>query len=234
MLFRRGCEGDRPRSRQRREQIQADADAAPGAHPWTKTILSSIVGFILASGVVGAVISVYFQGRSWDYQNGTDKIAKDAAAVVSALESLDKIIDEKWLSTYEMDDEIKTRAEGDKLKAVTERFYSANKDWEQQHEILASTLEIAVDSQFGIDDPKTAILANSVECTTYALKGQKPNGADPLSVRALLEISYNCQNLIKGKSNRGKSPGGRWLGVGRQVRRIDSWGWKGIPESAVF
>ncbi|HZZ23353.1 MAG TPA: hypothetical protein VFE60_12610 [Roseiarcus sp.] len=151
----------------------------------------------MASGVVGTAISFYFQGRSWQYQTGTGTIEKDSAAVVTALENLDKLIDEKWLSTYGMNDAIKTRTEGSKLDAAVKRFYSANKDWELQHNILGSTLKIAVDSQFGIDDQKLNV--SSIDCQTYTLKGLQPHGSDLLSVGVLLEIAYNCHNTIKGK-----------------------------------
>jgi hypothetical protein len=160
-------------------------------------VAGAIGGVILASGVIGTAISFYFQNRSWQYQTGTATIEKDSAAVVTALESLDKLIDEKWLSTYGMNDAIKTRTEGGKLDAATKRFYSANKDWELQHNILASTLKIAVDSQFGIEDQNLNV--SSIDCQTYTLKGLQPHGSDPLSVGVLLEIAYNCHNNIKGK-----------------------------------
>ena len=128
---------------------EADHESGPSAAPghtqsWTNRVLGAIGGVILA--VVGTAISFYFQGRSWQYQTGTATIEKDSAAVVTALESLDKLIDEKWLSTYGMNDAIKTKTEGSKLDAAIKRFYSANKDWELQHNILGSTLKIAVDS----------------------------------------------------------------------------------------
>ena len=120
---------------------EADNVSGPSAKPghpqsWTNRVVGAIGGVILASGVVGTAISFYFQGRSWQYQTGTATIEKDSAAVLTALESLDKLIDEKWLSTYEMNDAIKT--EGNKLDAAIKRFYSANKDWELQHNILGS------------------------------------------------------------------------------------------------
>ncbi len=177
----------------------AKADAAPAAgRSWTKWIFNNL-GAILSAGLVGTVLSAYFQWRSWEYQSRTARIDKDTNAVVDALENLDKIIDEKWLSTYQMNDAIKEKAEGDKLKAVTDRFYSANKDWELQHNILSSNLKIAVDSQFGIEDAKLIQLTYPLTCTTYTLVGQQPHGNDPLSVRVLLEIAYNCQNIVKGK-----------------------------------
>jgi hypothetical protein len=181
---------------------EADNDPGPSAKPghtqsWTSRAVGAIGGVILASGVVGTAISFYFQGRSWQYQTGTATIEKDSAAVVSALENLDKLIDEKWLSTYGMNDAIKTRTEGSKLDAAAKRFYSANKDWELQHNILVSTLKIAVDSQFGIEDGKLNV--SSIDCQTYTLKALQPHGFDPLSVGALLEIAYNCHNNIKGK-----------------------------------
>ena len=181
---------------------EADKVSGPSATPghtqsWTNRVVGAIGGVILASGVVGTAISFYFQNRSWEYQTGTATIEKDSAAVVTALESLDKLIDEKWLSTYGMNDAIKTRTEGGKLDAAVKRFYSANKDWELQHNILASTLKIAVDSQFGIEDQKLNV--SSIDCQTYTLKGLQPHGSDPLSVGVLLEIAYNCHNNIKGK-----------------------------------
>jgi hypothetical protein len=164
----------------------------------TRALIGSVVGLVSAAGLLGTVISTYFQGRSWDYQNGAVRIEKDAAAVVGALDSLNKIIDEKWISTYEMDDAIKTRKDGDKLKAAVDRFYAANKDWERQHQGLASRLQLDVDSQFGVDGAKAAAGLNS-DCTAYALGSQQPQGSEPLSVRALLEIAYDCHNIIKGK-----------------------------------
>lgn len=177
----------------------AKADAAPaGGRSWTKWIFNNL-GAILSAGLVGTTLSAYFQWRSWEYQTQAARIEKDTNAVVGALEDLDKIMDQKWLTTYVMNDAVKTKVEGDKLKAAADQFYAANKDWELQHNILGSNLKIAVDSQFGIDDAKLVELTYPLKCTTYTLAGQQPHGNDPLSVRALLEISYNCHNIVKGK-----------------------------------
>jgi hypothetical protein len=177
----------------------AEANAAAGAaRSRTGAIFGSLVGLISAAGLLGTLISAYFQGRSWDYQNGVARIDKDAAAVVAALGSLNTIMDEKWISTYQMDDAIKTRREGDDLKAATTRFYAANKEWERLHQQLASTLRLDVDSQFGIDAGTVPPLINT-DCLTYTLNSQEPNRAAPMSVSALLEISYNCHNIIKGR-----------------------------------
>ncbi len=176
--------------------VVTDAAAASG-QSLLKWIFNNL-GAILSAGLVGTTLSAYFQWRSWEYQSQTQRIDKDTNAVVAALENLDKIMDEKWLSTYQMDDAIKTKAEGDKLKAVAERFYSADKAWELQHNILGSNLKLAVDSQFGVDDSRLVDLTYALKCTTYTLDGQQPHGNDPLSVRALLEISYNCHNIVKG------------------------------------
>jgi hypothetical protein len=180
----------------------ADTNAGgEGLRSRTSEILGSIIGLISAAGILGTLISTYFQGRSWDYQNRTARIEKDGQAVVSALEDLDKIIDEKWISTYEMNDAIKTRKDGDKLQAATIRFYGANKDWERQHQKLASTLQLDVDSQFGVNGETSAALVNT-DCLSYTLNPQDPNRSGPLSVRALLDISYNCHNIIKGNVDR--------------------------------
>jgi hypothetical protein len=181
---------------------EREADSVPSsrlanAQSWTNRVIGAISGLVLASGVVGTVISFYLQGRSWEYQTRSAKIEKDSAAVLAALEGVDKLIDEKWLSTYELNDAIKTKAEGGKLDAAAKRFYDANKEWELRHNILASNLRIAVDSQFGVDDRNLKI--GAVDCRTYTLKDLQPNGTDPLPVGALLEIAYNCHNAIKGR-----------------------------------
>ena len=187
-----------PRVAEREAENVSGPSAKPGhTQSWTNRVVGAIGGVVLASGVVGTVISFYFQGRSWEYQTRAAKIEKDSAAVLAALEGLDKLIDEKWLSTYELNDAIKTKAEADKLDAAVRRFYSANKDWELRHNILASNLKIAVDSQFGIDDRNLNVSA--IDCQTYTMKGLQPHGSDPLPVGALLEIAYNCHNIIKGK-----------------------------------
>jgi hypothetical protein len=183
-------------------QTPAEADAATrSVQSRTRAIFGSLIGLISAAGLLGTLISAYFQGRSWDYQNGVARIDKDAAAVVSALGSLNTIIDEKWISAYQMDDAIKTRKEGDELKAATNRFYAANKEWERLHQQLASTLRLDVDSQFGIDIDTAPALINT-DCLSYTLNSSEPDRAAPLSVSALLEISYNCHNIIKGEIDR--------------------------------
>ena len=188
-----------PKGENARSRTPAEADAAAGAvQSRTRAIFGSLIGLISAAGLLGTLISAYFQGRSWDYQNGVARIDKDAAAIVTALGSLNTIIDEKWISAYQMDDAIKTRKEGDELKAATNRFYAANKEWERLHQQLASTLRLDVDSQFGIDIDTTPALINT-DCLTYTLNSQEPDRAALLSVNALLEISYNCHNIIKGE-----------------------------------
>ena len=164
-----------------------------------RRVLSAAGGVILATGLVGTAVSAYVQWRSWAYQTGVAKIEKDAAAAVLALESLDKIIDEKFLSTYDMDDAIKNRASGDGLDRAVKRFYAANKDWEQSHAILSSTLQIAVDSQFGIRNIPLQPEGKELDCASYLLKDQQPTGADALSARNMLEIAYACHTILKNR-----------------------------------
>jgi hypothetical protein len=175
----------------------AGVKAVKAVHSWTKRILGSIGGLVLATGVLGTAISAYFQERSWTYQKHADKIDKDAAAAMAALDSLNKIVDEKFLSTYGLDDAIKNRVEGDKLNEAVKRFDAADKLWEQQHQALASTLEIVIDSQFGVDDLDAAARAKAVDCRHYTLNGMQPTGGEALPVRALLEITYTCETKLK-------------------------------------
>lgn len=167
-----------------------------GLHGWTRRILGGIGGLVLATGVLGTVISAYFQQRNWAYQNRADKIDKDAAAVMTALDNLNKIVDEKFLSAYGLDDAIKNRLEGDKLNDAVTRFSAADKAWEQQHQSLATTLEIVIDSQFGVDGLVAVGKARSADCSHYALDGLL-SGAGPLPVRAVLEVVYSCQTRLK-------------------------------------
>ena len=160
---------------------------------------SKIGGLILATGVVGTAISAYFQWRSWEYQSQTDKIDKDVGSALTALGDIDKVIDEKFLSSYDMDDAIKTRLEGKELDDTVTRFYLDNKTWEQQHAILSATLQIAVDSQFGLARTPIVPEGKTLDCTHYLLKYQQPHGDDPLSVRNLLEIVYSCQDTLKNR-----------------------------------
>jgi hypothetical protein len=179
------------------EEGATGATGVKAIHSWTKRILGSIGGLVLATGVLGTAISTYFQERSWTYQKRADKIDKDAAGAMAALDSLNKIVDEKFLSTYGLDDAIKNRVEGDKLNDAVKRFYAADKLWEQQHQALASTLEIVIDSQFGVDDLGAAARAKAVDCKRYPLEGLQPTGAEALPVRALLEIAYACHTKLK-------------------------------------
>lgn len=172
------------------------AGGVKAVHSWTKRILGSIGGLVLATGVLGTAISAYFQERSWTYQKRADKIDKDAAAAMAALDSLNKIVDEKFLSTYGLDDAIKNRVEGDKLNEAVKRFYAADKLWEQQHQALASTFEIVINSQFGVDDLDAATRAKAVDCRHYTLNGMQPIG-EAIPVRALLEIVYTCETKLK-------------------------------------
>ena len=193
---------------------EADQPAERSAQSRTKGAISAVGGIILATGVVGTGISAYFQWRSWEYQSQTDKIDKDAGAAVTALQGLDKVIDEKFLSTYDMNDAIKTRLEGKDLEDTVTRFYLDNRTWEQQHAILSATLEIAVDSQFGLVRTPIFPEGKTLECNHYLLKYQQPSGDDPLSVRNLLEIAYSCHTVLKnriGEQIRArKAAGGRW------------------------
>ncbi|RBP12961.1 hypothetical protein DFR50_113154 [Roseiarcus fermentans] len=166
-----------------------------GLH-WTRQVLGSIGGIVLATGVLGTAISAYFQQRNWTYQKRADKIDKDSAGAMSALDGLNRVIEEKFLSAYALDDAIKTRLEGAKLDAAVKRFADADGAWERQHQSLASTLEIVIDSQFGIDDLAATARAQKAECTHYALDGLRAKG-EPLPVRAVLELVYTCQTRLK-------------------------------------
>ncbi len=200
---------------------ETDAPSQPPAEApaqsWTRRMLSAVGGLVLATGVVGTAISAYFQWRGWDYQAQSEKIAKDSEAAANALEALDKILDEKFLSTYDMDDAIKTKLEGRDADDTITRFYRDNQNWEQQHAILSATLKIAVDSQFGLEPPPIVPEGVDLDCTQYLLKYQQPKGDEPLSVRNLLEIAYSCHDTLKNRIDaqvkaykEAKAAGGHW------------------------
>ena len=81
----------------------APVSADASGQSWAKRTLSGVWGIVLATGVVGTAISAYFQWRSWEYQTQTEKIDKDVQAAATALASLDNVIDDKFLTTYDMD-----------------------------------------------------------------------------------------------------------------------------------
>ena len=83
------------------------------------------------------------------------------------------------------------------LDAAIKRFDAADTAWEQQHQSLASTLEIVVNFQFGLDDLAAVAKARTLDCTRYALDGLRPNATDPLPVGAVLEVIYTCQTKLK-------------------------------------
>lgn len=180
------------------ESTPQEADEKRAAS-WTRRFLGAVGGVILATGVVGTAVSTYVQWRSWAYQTGAAKIDKDAAAAVAALENLDKILDEKFLSTYDADDAFKLRLSGDQLDGAVKRFYAANTNWEQLHAILSSTLQIAVDSQFGIRNVPLHPDGGEIDCASYLLRDQQPHGDDSLSTRNLLEIAYACHTVLKNR-----------------------------------
>ena len=172
-------------------------ESGRGLHVWTREILGSIGGLVLATGVLGTAISAYFQQRNWIYQKRADKIDKDAASVMTSLDNLNRIVEEKFLSTYGLDDAIKNRAEGDRLDQAVKRFTEGDKPWEQQHQSLASALEIVIDSQFGVDDLAATAKAQGIDCNRYALGGLRSRDVDPMPVRAVLEAVYTCQIKLK-------------------------------------
>lgn len=161
-------------------------------------MLGGVSGFILASGVIG----YYFQARGWEYQAVAARIDKDTEAAVKALNSLDGILDEKWLSTYAMNSAIKNRVEGDKLTSIVKRYKDADNDWQKRHNDLSATISMSVDAPFQSGNPKGLERTDlshvwPLDCTTYTLADQKADGSNPLSAGVVLEISYHCQALVK-------------------------------------
>jgi hypothetical protein len=168
-----------------------------GGLGWTRKVLSSIGGLVLATGVLGTAISAYFQQRTWTYQNRAEKIDRDSTSVMAALDGLGKVIEEKFLATYNLDDAIKTRQEGDALDAAVKRFDEADRAWEQQHQSLAATLDILIDSQFGLDDLGAIARAQAMDCSRYALDGLASASGAPMPVGAALEVAYTCHVKLK-------------------------------------
>ncbi|MBV9288504.1 MAG: hypothetical protein JO288_11900, partial [Hyphomicrobiales bacterium] len=76
---------------------------------------------------------------------------------------------------------------------------AANANWEQEHAILSSTLQIAVDSQFGIRNVPLHPEGGEIDCASYLLKDQQPHGDDPLAARNLLELAYSCHTVLKNR-----------------------------------
>jgi hypothetical protein len=181
----------------------ADDDAgARAAQRLTKNVLGSIVAFVLASGLVSTAVGTYFTWRNFAYQSQLTKIQNDAAAAQAALELLDSLLNEKWMSTYDMNDAVKTRASGDKLKKIVDRFDAAEMNWSRAHHTLAAKIAMSVDAQFqtGVPsgfDPTGLDPVWNQNCTKYALAGLPAGSGQPLPVGYLLEIVYNCQSRIK-------------------------------------
>ena len=160
-------------------------------------MLGGVSGFVVASGLIG----YYFQARGWEYQAAVAKIDKDAEAAVKALNSLDEVLDEKWLSTYAVNSAIKNRVEGDKLATIVKRYKDADTEWQKRHNDLSSTISMSVDAPFQSGNPaglERTDLSHvwPLDCTTYTLADQPSRARDLLSAGVLLEISYHCQGMV--------------------------------------
>ena len=64
-----------------------------------------------------------------------------------------------------MDDAVKTRLDGNDLDTTVTNFYNSNKNWEHQHAILSATLQIAIDSQFGVKEIPVVAPGKALDCT---------------------------------------------------------------------
>jgi hypothetical protein len=179
----------------------SSADGAParGPGPLRRIVgmLGGVGGFIVASGVIG----YYFQARGWEYQAAVAKIDKDTEAAVKALNSLDEVLDEKWLSTYAMNSAVKNQVEGDKLATIVKRYKDADTEWQKRHNDLSATISMSVDAPFQSGNPaglERTDLSHvwPLDCKSYTLAGQPSRARDLLSAGVLLEIAYHCQGMV--------------------------------------
>lgn len=181
----------------------ADDDAGNrAAQRWTKNIFGSIVAFVLASGLVSTVVSTYYSARNFTYQSQLTKIQNDSAAAQSALDQLDSLLSEKWVSTFDMNNAVRSMGSGDRFKKIVDRFDAAEINWSRAHNALAAKIAMSVDAQFQTGVPSGLNPAGldpiwKLDCTKYALAGLPTGSGQPLPVGYLLEIVYHCQSLIK-------------------------------------
>ena len=186
-----------PGNRQRSAAPDANISATqPEAKVWVTQFGKLVSALILGSGVIATGVSAFFQGRSWNYQNRVDNIAKDSEAVLKALQDMNIVIEERWLSTYRLNDAIKNKLPNEQLKTAQLAFAQANHHWELAHNGLSAAFEISVDSPFGIKGADKLGRVWTLDCRNYTLGGEQHSGADPVSARVLLEVSDHCNSEI--------------------------------------
>ena len=180
----------------------AENDAGDrAAQRWTKNVLGSIVTFVLASGLVSTMVGAYYSARNFTYQSQLTKIQNDAASAQAALDQLDSLLNEKWVSTFDMNNAVRSMASGDRFKKIVDRFDAAEINWSRAHNALAAKIAMSVDAQFQTGVPSGLNPAGldpiwKLDCTKYALAGLPIGSEQPLPVGYLLEIAYHCQSLI--------------------------------------
>ena len=136
------------------------------------------------------------------YQTQLTKIQNDAAAAQSALDEFDSLLNEKWVSTFEMNDAVKTMASGEKVKKAIARFDAADMNWTRSHNALAAKIAMSVDAQFQTGVPSGLNATGldpiwNMDCKRYALAGLQTGRGQPLPIGQLLEIVYHCHSNIK-------------------------------------
>jgi hypothetical protein len=171
------------------------ASPPPAAGRW-RNILSAIG----LTGIVGAAVTTYFQVVSAGYQNRASQIDRDTKKVLTVQRDLGEVVDERWSATYRLVDALNKKVSAEEFKAAKDRFWSANDQWELHYINLSTEVEFYVDGLFGLDigDKLTPVWQSSggQGCIAFPFD-QERGGADPSTVRVLLEVTNNCHQLLK-------------------------------------
>jgi hypothetical protein len=174
----------------------AQPAAERSAESLRQKILFTVVGFVL-TGIMGTIVTTYFQERSWSFQNRVAQIDKDTEKAFNTHGDVTELIDARWSATLRMIQALEHNATGDEWKAARDGLLSVNDKWELRHANLSAEVEFYVDSPFGIRGSDKLDPIWELKCITFPLGDDKGQGADPSSARVLLEVSAHCQGLIK-------------------------------------
>jgi hypothetical protein len=157
-----------------------------------KELLSAVV----ATGILGALATGYFQQRTWNNQKAVDKIQIDANKAFELEQNLSDFMDERHAATQEVGEAIQSQARKE-WESPLKQF--KNESYARRGNNLEGQVAFFIDSPFKQQtDDKRREISKNIDCLSYALESASDNNIDTQSAKHLLQIVQNCYALAEG------------------------------------
>jgi hypothetical protein len=184
----------------------ASKETPPSAAPTSprESSLTSVLhqlGWLTATGIVGALIGYCFQQRAWNNERAVAKIQKDTDAAFGVGQKASEFIDARWAAAEQVRAALQSHASEKELEQARDRYFKNVEVSLPNVAKLQGEIAFHVDAPFErpVGDIRKEIY--KINCLSFTLDPMfdkdKNLRVDPQAGSHLLQIIDHCHGLVK-------------------------------------